>query len=384
MKKLLLTAVAAFSMQLAFAQKSAVTNASLHLKNGTLDKAKTEIDKAVAHEKTANDPRAWFTKGEVYAGMLNNPIFGKLAEDPLTEALAAYDKAIALDKPDGEYAKQAKEKKDALGEVVFVTALNEGVKNYQEQKYAEAFTAFTKAQAARPQDTTAYLYAATSAEQSNNYAGAKENYRKLIGINYTKPNVYNRLYYIAKEVDKNEAEAMKVLEEGLKANPNNKELMLEELNMYISSGKSTEAITKLENAIKVDPKNVNLYLVLGQVYEQTKKFDLAEQNYKKALELEPTNATANFNLGVVHFNRGFEINKKLRAMNSATYAKNAPKMEPEMKKHFNNSLPFFEASLKANPNDPNTLDTLAKVYLALGRNKDADAMNKKADALKKQ
>jgi len=383
MKKLLLTAVAAFSMQLAFAQKSAVTNASLYLKNGTLDKAKTEIDKAVVNAKTANDPKAWFTKGEVYAGMLNNPIFGNLSTDPLTEALAAYDKAIALDKPDGEFAKQAKEKKAALGEVVYVTALNEGVKNYQEQKYAEAFTAFTKAQAARPQDTTAYLYAATSAEQSDNYAGAKENYRKLIGINYTKPTVYNRLYYIAKEVEKNEAEAMKVLEEGLKANPNNKELMLEELNMYISSGKGTEAISKLENAIKVDPNNVNLYLVLGQVYEQTKNFDKAEANYKKALELEPNNANANFNLGVVHFNRGYEINKKLRAMNSATYAKNAPKLEPEMKKHFTNSLPFFETALKANPNDANTMDTLAKVYLALGRTKDAEAMNKKADAVKK-
>jgi tetratricopeptide (TPR) repeat protein len=384
MKKLLLTAVAAFSMQLAFAQKSAVTNASLYLKNGTLDKAKTEIDKAVTNEKTANDPKAWFTKGEIYAGMVNNPIYAKLATDPLTEAMAAYDKAIALDKPNGEFAKQAQEKKNAMGEVVYVSALNEGVKNYQEQKFKEAYDAFTKAQQARPQDTTAYLYAATSAEQSQNFAGAKENYRKLIGINYTKPNVYNRLYYIAKEVDKNEAEAMKVLEEGLKANPNNKELMLEELNMYISSGKSTEAVSKLENAIKVDPKNVNLYLVLGQVYEQTKDYTKAEANYKKALEIEPTNANANFNLGVVHFNRGYEINKKLRGLSSANYAKQAPKLEPEMKKHFNTALPFFEASLKANPNDTNTMDTLAKVYLALGRTKDADAMNKRADAVKKK
>jgi tetratricopeptide (TPR) repeat protein len=142
MKKLLLTAVAAFSMQLAFAQKSAVTNASLYLKNGTLDKAKTEIDKAVTNEKTANDPKAWFTKGEIYAGMVNNPIYAKLATDPLTEAMAAYDKAIALDKPNGEFAKQAQEKKNAMGEVVYVSALNEGVKNYQEQKFKEAYDAY--------------------------------------------------------------------------------------------------------------------------------------------------------------------------------------------------------------------------------------------------
>lgn len=384
MKKTILTAVAAFSLQLAFAQNGAVTNASLYLKNGTLDKAKTEIDKAVVHAKTANSAKAWYTKGEIYAGMVNNPIYNSLSENPLNEAIAAYDKAISLDKPGGEFAKQAEEKKKSLAEALYITALNEGVKAYQEEKFPEAVSAFTRAQQANPQDTTAYLYAAMSAEQGNNYATAKENYRKLIGINYMKPNVYNRLYYIAKEVDKNETEAMKVLEEGLKANPNNKDLMLEELNMYISSGRGTEAISKLENAIKVDPNNVNLYLVLGQVYEQTKKMDLAQQNYEKALKLEPANANANFNLGVVHFNKGYEINKKLRALSSANYAKSAPKMEPEMKKHFTNSLPYFEAALKANPNDTNTLDTLAKVYLALGRTKEAEAMNKRADAVKKQ
>ena len=78
MKKVILTAAAVFSMQLAFAQNSAVTNASLYLKNGTLDKAKTEIDKAVVHKKTASSAKAWMTKGDVYAAMINNPVFSKL------------------------------------------------------------------------------------------------------------------------------------------------------------------------------------------------------------------------------------------------------------------------------------------------------------------
>ena len=383
MRKLVLTAVAALGMQFAFAQNGAVTNAILYQKNGTLDKAKTEIDKAVVHEKTANSAKAWFTKGEVYSSLIGHPIYNNLAENPAKEAAEAYDKAIALDKPNGEFAKQAQERKKTVTEALYVNALNEGVKFNQEQKYKEALQAFTQAQQYNPQDTTAYQYAAIMAEQAENYAAAKENYRKLIGINHTKPSVYNRLFYISSQIDKNDAEALKVLEEGLKANPNNKDLMLAELDMYVKAGKGQEAIAKLEKAIEVDPNNVSLYLVLGQVQEQSKKIDQAQQNYEKALKLDPANGNANFNLGVLHFNKGYEVNKKLQALSAANYSKQAPKLEPEMKKHFNASLPYFDAALKANPNDVTIMNTIAKVYLALGRPKDAEAMNKKADAVKK-
>jgi tetratricopeptide (TPR) repeat protein len=383
MKKVILTAAAVLSLQLAFAQNSAVTNASLYLKNGTLDKAKTEIDKAVAHPKTANSAKAWFTKGEVYSNLVNNPVYGNLAQNAAQEALAAYDKAIALDKPGGDFAKQAEEKKKLAAEQIYVTELNAGVKLYQEQKFDEALAAFERAQQANPKDTTAYQNAAIIAEQGEKWDKAKENYRKLIAMGHNKPAVYNRLVYIAKDIEKNDAETMKVLEEALAAHPNNKDLMLTELDMYIKAGKGTEAIGKLEKAITADPNNVNLYVVLGQVYDQTKKPDLAQANYEKALKLDPNNANANFNLGVLHYNKGYEINKKLQAMNAANQAKNAPKLQPQMKKHFNTALPYFEAAMKANPTDPTIMDTIAKVYLALGRDKDAEAMNKKADAVRK-
>ena len=385
MKKLILTAVAGFSMQIAFAQNGAVTNANLYLKSGTLDKAKSEIDKAVVHEKTANSAKTWFTKGEVYSAMLNSPLpaYKSLAENALDESLAAYDKAIALDKPGGEFAKQAEEKKKALSEVIYVSAINEGVKMYNEKNLDGALQQLEKAHQANPKDTLALQNLALIAEQAEKYDIAKTNYNRLIAMNYTKPNVYKRLYYINKDIDKNNAEALKVLEAGLKANPNDKDLMLEELNTYISSGRGAEAITKLENAIKVDPNNANLYNVLGEIYNQSKKTDLAEQNFKKALAINPTDYNANYNLGVIHFNKGAELSKKYNKMDAVSQRKAAATTEPQIKKHFNNALPFFETALKANPTDNSTMDTLARVYLALGRTKDAEAMNKKADAAKK-
>ena len=378
MKNLLLTTVAALSMQLAMAQKSEVTNALLSLKSGTLDKAKTSIDKAVVHEKTANDPKAWFTKGEVYAAYIDNPIFGKQVPNAVEEAYQAYDKAIAIDK-DGEWGKQAAAKKDGL----YAGAFNNAVNAYNEKRYDEAIKAYTMAQNIRPQDTTAYVYAAYAAEAKQDFPLAKENYKKLLAMNHKTPMVYNRLIYFAKEVDKNETETASLLQDAVKTFPNNKDFMLEELNMYVKAGKGKEAIGKLENAIKVDPNNPNLYNVLGSLYDQTGEKDKARQNYEAALKADPANFDANFNLGVFHYNKGADTNNKFSKLTGANQQKMGPKLQAESKQSFNTAIPYFEAAHKANPQDVGTMETLARVYIQTGRTKEAEVMNKKVDALKK-
>jgi tetratricopeptide (TPR) repeat protein len=378
MKKILLTALAAVSMQMAMAQKSEITSAILSLKSGTLDKAKTSIDKAVVHEKTANDPKAWFTKGEVYAAFIDNPIFGKQVPNAVDEAYQAYDKAIAIDK-DGEWGKQAAAKKDNL----YAGAFNNAVNAYNDKRYDDAIKAYTMAQQIRPQDTTAFVYAAYAAEAKQDYTAAKQNYKKLLDMGHKTPLVYSRLLYFAKEVDKSEPETLALLQDALKTFPNNKDFMLEELNIYVKSGKGKEAIDKLENAIKVDPSNTNLYNVLGSLYDQTGEKDKARQNYEKVLSIDPNNFDANFNLGVYYFNKGAEANNKYNKLSSANQQKVGSKLIAEGKQGFNKAIPYFEAANKANPADVATMETLAKVYIQTGRTKDAEALNKKMDAVKK-
>ncbi len=377
----MLTAVAALGMQLAFAQNSAVTNAAVHLKNGTLDKAKTEIDKAVVHEKTANSAKAWSVRGDVYATMIDNPIFGKLSDNPIKEAVESYNKAISLDKPGGQFATQATEKKQAL----YGNAINAGAKAFEAKSFDEAITAFSLAQELAPTDTTGYLYAAFSAEGKQDFATAATHYNKLLQANIpgNKPMIaYQRLYHFAKEA-KDNAKAQEILSQAIAAYPNNKEFMLEDLNNAVASGKGPEAIAKLEKAIEADPNNVNLYNVLGSLHDQAGKRDLARQSYERALKVEANNFDANFNLGVIHYNSAAELSRKFNAMSSAAQKSSGAKMTADIKKHFNNALPYFEAAHRANPQDASTIETLAKVYIQVGRTKDAEAMNKKADALNK-
>ncbi|MCR5890120.1 tetratricopeptide repeat protein [Hymenobacter sp. J193] len=379
MKKFLLTIAAACAMQAALAQNSAVTNAVLYQRQGTLDKARTEIDKAVQNEKTKGKAKTWYTRGEVYEGMLGMPIYSKMLQpgEGAKVAFESYQKAIELEGKDSEYGKLAVGKLDNL----YAVALNAGVENYNGQKYDDAINSYKMAQQIRPQDTTAYLYAAYASEAKQDFAGAKENYNKLMGINYKSPQMYGRLLQIARQ-EKDEAAARKVVQDALAAYPNNKGFMLEDLNMELSAGRGKQALDKIDRAIAADPTNANLYAVKGSILDQNKQTDQAFAAYKKAVEIDPNNFDAQFNLGVYNFNKGADLYTKVSRMDQAAYMKSGKKMEADGKKYFDQALPYFEKALELQPKDQATIKSLSRVYTTLKRNADAERMNKMLDGMK--
>lgn len=378
MKKLILTLAAAAALHTASAQNSAVTNAILFQKQGTLDKARTEIDKAITNEKTSGKAKTWYTRGEVYEGMVTSPIYGKAltAGEGDKIAMESYRKAIELEGKDSEFGKQATAKLEGLSKNAYGMALNAGVESYNAKNYDEAIKAYRQAQQYMPQDTTAYLYAAYAAEAKQDYASAKQEYGKLQAMNYKSPQMYERMLQIARE-EKNDAEAAKVLQQALQAYPNRKAFMLEELNTELSAGRGAQAIGKIEKAIAADPNNASLYAVLGSVYDQSKQSDKALTAYKKAVELDPKNFDAQFNVGVYYFNKSADILKTVNKMNLATYQKQGKAQEAEAKKYVQQAVPYFEAASAINPSDRGTLSALQKSYTQLGRTADAEKINAK-------
>lgn len=379
MKKTLLTLVAAAALHTASAQNSAVTNAILYQRQGTLDKARVEIDKAAMNEKTQGKAKTWYTRGEIYEGIVASPIYGKSL--PVTEgtktAFESYSKAVSLEGKDSEYGKMASAKLDGL----YGLALNAGVESYNSKDYAKAIDSYRMAQQIRPQDTTAYLYAAYASEANQDFGGAKEMYGKLQGIGYKTPQMYGRLLQIARQ-EKDDATAMKVVQDALVAFPTNKAFMLEELNMYLSSGRGKEALDKIDRAIAADPTNANLYAVKGGILDQDKQPALALAAYKKAVEVEPANFEANFNLGIYNYNKAAELYTKASKMSLAEYQKSGKKFETDGKKYFQDSLPYFEKALEVQPNDRATISALQKAYLRVGRAADSQRMSAKLDSMK--
>ncbi|ALJ00600.1 tetratricopeptide repeat protein [Rufibacter tibetensis] len=377
MRKFLLTAAAAVSMQVAFAQTSAITNAIMYQQKGTLDKAKEEIDKAVVHEKTANNAKAWYYKGVIYQDLSAHPIYGKVMDpaEASKQAYEAFSKVPALETKKKEFTDEANKRKEVLVNNMYAYALNAGVEHYNNKKFADAQKAYLQAITYRPEDTTAYIYAAYAAAGAEDYASAKQLYSQLVDKNLASPAVYGQLLYIANNVEKNDKEALAVLEKARAKYPNDKNFMLQELDLYLKSGREKESIEKLDAAIKADPNNANLLTVRGNIMERVNKPEEALASYKKAAEIDPNNFDAQYNLGVFYFNKGANLNNKANKMSLAEYQKSGKAVQAEAKKYFAQAMPYFEGALKVQPKDRTTVQSLLKVYTALDKTADAKRMD---------
>ncbi len=69
MKKLFVTLLFCGAGFAGMAQKAKVNSADEFLKNDKIDQAKTDIEAALAHEKTKDDARTWYVKGKIYEAL---------------------------------------------------------------------------------------------------------------------------------------------------------------------------------------------------------------------------------------------------------------------------------------------------------------------------
>ena len=195
--------------------------------------------------------------------------------------------------------------------------------------------------------------------------------------------MYNRLLYLD-EQQNDAADKQKVLAQALAAYPNNKNFLLQDLNMSMSGGAGGQAaLDKINKAIAADPSNSNLYAVRGSIYDQQKKNDLAMADYKKSIELDPNNFDAQYNMGIYNFNQAATLYTKASKLDIKVYQTKGKPLETEGKKYFEASVPYFEKALALKPDDQGTLFALQKVYARLNRSADAKRMDDRLQALKK-
>jgi tetratricopeptide (TPR) repeat protein len=379
MKNLVLVILMGFGLQ-AIAQNAAVTNAYMYQKDKEYEKARIEIDKAITNEKTMGNAKTWYYRGQIYEALATDPKFkDKAPADALKTAFDSYSKVLTLDKKGGEFYGDAERHSKGL----YSQAFNAGVKSYNEKNYDAALKNYELATTMRPNDTTTYLYTAYAAEAKQDYATAKKNYLKALELGNTSRNTYNALIFIAKNIDKNEAETQKYVTEGLAKYPNDKNMMLEELSFYLKQGKGKEAIEKLKKAIELDPKNSNLYAVLGSIQDQSGNQTEAMANYQKAIDIDPNNFDAQYNMGVYQYNKAAEILLALDKLDYAQYQKVGKTREAEAKKFFEGSIPYFEKAHQLMPNDMAIMKSMVTAYTKVGRTEDVKKINAEMEKAKK-
>lgn len=391
MKKIALVLTIIMVGATVFAQKSAIQSAYNYQRNGKLDKAQEYIDKAVKHEKTIADPKAWYYRGNIYIDIYNSPLeaFRALSDNALGIAYESYNKAIELDEKKN-YTDEILEKMPGVGELFF----NEGAKQYNAgieaqnvsdsvasiasfNKSVEAFErAFDIYISAGINDTTTLYYISVAAEFAGDYEKAKLRLNQLVEMQYPRPGIYSSLadiYYIQ---DENLEKAMEVYALGRERFPMDLNLLLMETNLFLGEAMTEEALSNLKQAAEIDTTNPTIFFAIGAKYNEvvddtTKSEEMrqdafinAVEAYEKSIQLKPDYFDANYNIGALYVNK---------ASTEIMIANGLPIEEQEryddlMAKaniYLETCLPYLEKAHELLPDDVSTMVSLKEIYTRL-------------------
>lgn len=374
MRKLTLGLLFTFATILCFGQAKNVRKAETALDNGELIEAMTLINESLNDDKTKEDPKTWFIRGNVYKAISEDSTGTLSVEgDPFDIAMESYSKTLELSKDGSTYAVFADQK---VGEI-WASSLNKGAEYYQNQEFDQAIEYFEKAMAAKPEDTTAYLYAGISAQSSGNYDKAEDNYKRLLDLGYKNEDIYNFLINVNLTEKKDADKALEYLQAARETFPENSDFLKREIVVLINEERSDEAENKLNEAIEADPNDPMLYYNRGYLFEQMGKNEDAVNSYKKALEIDPNYFDATFNIAAYYYNQAAEILQKANDMDLKEYQEKGKDVEAQAQDFFGQALPYLEKARELEPDDVKVLSTLQTVYARLGMQDKAEEIETK-------
>jgi tetratricopeptide (TPR) repeat protein len=368
MKKLAFLFLLISCTVLAYGQKSKVVSAHNYLKYDELDKAMMFIDEASEHPSTIGMAKTWYYKGLIYQKTFNHEKYGELVPNPLQIALKSYQKALEIN-PKYEFKEEIEQNIQKIAADLFQS----GVDAYTASNFEKALLNFETYLSINPEDQSANLNAALSAQNIGNTEKAKSYYEKLIALKVDQPRPYQGLATIYK-AEGDTAAALKVVKEGRVAFPADKKLMIEELNIYLAQGRTEEALEIANNAINNDPENATLHHVKASMLDNLGRKNEAIEAYKKALELNPESFDTNYNLGALYFNQGAEIINKANDIPPQKVKEYQTAVAAADDK-FKTALPYLEKAQKIKPDDTGTLVSLKQIYLRLKDNENYERID---------
>lgn len=399
MKNLILIAVMAMLALPFYGQNSKVRTAVFALQAGDLAKAKEAIDIAIEHEKTATDPKAWFNRGETYLRIYSSkePEWDAYDSTALDIAYSSYMKSMQYD----EREKYLEENLRGLN-VVRNLYFDMGTKALQKENYEKTYKAFDRTQEIfglivknTPEDevlatvdTVSMFYKAYAAQNLGKKEEAMQTYEKLVELNFKDKFVYDLLsdMYVK---EKRYEDALRVIRKGQELLPENTDLLIDELNVYLAQGNADQAVDRFEKAIELEPNNPDLHFALGTILERLHEKAVANgdtakasqyktkliEAYENALEIDPEYFKAAYNIGVLYFNEAVEI---ANAMNNLPLSatEEYDKLEKEMKATMLKAKPYLETAHQLNPSDLGTMKALKEIYLRSNDMEKFQEMNK--------
>ncbi len=400
-----------FSFTIANAQKMKTykkqATKALTLANdaSTADEAKSMLDAAIKGAESATDgkpgdlAKLLLMKGQLYGNLVGKDaeavsLKALKGEQPLINAAAGMVAFKTLGKALEANPKSADKKAIISTLVDLASSLNiTAVERYNLKDFAASYEDFALLLKAKnllsslgnnsvlgdpAEFNKQKFFTGVVAMQADKKEEGIKLFEELYSDGYKEPLIYESLYKA--KVNDDEDAAMKILDEGMKAFPEEKALRYAQINYFIKKGKFDELEAQLQAAIEQDPENSSLYLTLGNTYDnlyqkadksgdRAKKktyFDKAMNYYKQALEKDEKNFNAMYAMGAMYYNSAVA---KTKAAADITYSKaTASQIDgliSESNDLFKKAKPHFDKAYSVNAKDRNTLIALKEIAVRM-------------------
>lgn len=362
MNKLFKTALG-LALTLGFAQCStaqikAVNSAEYALMSNTVEDlitAKDEIDKAKLNPKSAELPKMYLVRSDVYAriaGSKNNELLKGMTDGAGLEAMISIRKFHESTLP-----KKAEEKENgtALAGNAFAAGYNEAISYFATKSYDTLCIYYAELIGVYD-----YLDTAMSNNLANNKitkASLTETYAQVASLHSNKA---TKITILQGLVDKGNAvpavveglakaylsigdtvKAENCIRTALNASNNSDAMFQVLVNFFVGIKQEQRLFADVDRQIGIEP-NSRLYYTRAYLYENQAKYDNAIADYRKAVELDEFNYDANFNLGLGLMK--YESKKLYDKRSAATGAKRKL-VDEELKMLFTEAKKYLERAL---------------------------------------
>ena len=362
MNKLFKTALG-LSLTLGFAQCStaqikAVNSAEYALMSNSVEDliiAKEEIDKAKINPKSAELPKMYLVRSDVYArlaGAKNNELLKGLTDQAGLEAMVSVRKFHESTLP-----KKAEERDNgtAVAGNAFAAGYNEAIGYFATKSYDTLCIYYAELIA-----VYGYLDTAMSNNLANNKitkASLTETYAQVATLHsdqkvkiailqglVDKGNVVpavveglSKAYLVAADTVK----AENCIRTALAASNNSDAMFQILVNFFVSIKQEQRLFNDVDRQLGIDP-NSRLYYTRAYLNENQGRYDAAIADYRKAVELDEFNYDANFNLGLGLMK--YE-SRKLYDKRSAAVGAKKKLVDEELKMLFTDAKKYLERAL---------------------------------------
>lgn len=335
-----------FTAPMAFCQsevlKGVVNSLAYYKQRGEvrfLGNAKKSIDSLLAIGKNSRD-----LQKNVYSAVINSAILYTDSTNKLNQPTDFFRKTTDLvdkleaDKQIFRYETEMSFVKRCLANVFIRRAFT----YVRISDFSNAQALFLKASRYMPDFEQLNAYMAYTNSKLGNLQAAAKYYDGLFKSDTLKVEYFEAASNIYQSVG-DTAHALEVIKKGRKLVPNDKNLLLDEANIY-SNQKNYKALEPLlVPLLDINANNPDIVFVAANCYDQLFNYDKAESLYLHVIDLNSSAFNPVFNLGLL-------------------YVKKSELKKDDSEKNINSAIQWLEKANEISPNDVKCLEVLKLLY----------------------